>query len=90
MVTVRLNFYLVIAVKPPLNQLWIGKGRCEPGLDFWTGLPCSGGCWMGEQMHLDPYQEVWRLCEKSPVQPALAGAPLWERKMIVMQRNRSF
>lgn len=29
------------------SQVWIGKGRCEPRLDFWTGLPCSGGCWMG-------------------------------------------
>lgn len=47
MVTVRLNFYLVIAVKPPPARSGSEKADASQGWTFWTGLPCSGGCWMG-------------------------------------------
>lgn len=58
MVTVRLNFYLVIAVKPPPARSGSEKVDASQGWTFWTGLPRSGGCWMGSgqgaQMHSGP------------------------------------
>lgn len=66
MVTVRLNFYLVIAVKPPPARSGSEKADASQGWTF--GLAClvrvlDGQQTGGRKCILDPYQEVG-VCEK--------------------------